>query len=160
MSNRVSIAQARIDQSPAVLKAYGLGSCVAVALYDPEARIGGLGHMLLPNRPKKNPLGSESKFVDAGIVQMVDELVRSGAHRENLIAKVTGGANMFETSYQTLINSIGARNARSARDTLTSLNIPILGEEVGGNRGRTVAFDLATGNMMVYCARDDEQVSL
>jgi chemotaxis protein CheD len=160
MSNRVSIAQARIDQSPAVLKAYGLGSCVAVALYDPEARIGGLGHMLLPNRPEKNPLGSESKFVDAGIVQMVDELVRSGAHRENLIAKVTGGANMFETSYQTLINSIGARNARSARDTLTSLNIPILGEEVGGNRGRTVAFDLATGNMMVYCARDDEQVSL
>jgi chemotaxis protein CheD len=160
MSNRVSIAQARIDQSPAVLKAYGLGSCVAVALYDPEARIGGLGHMLLPNRPEKNPLGSESKFVDAGIVQMVDELVRSGAHRENLVAKVTGGANMFETSYQTLINSIGARNARSARDTLTSLNIPILGEEVGGNRGRTVAFDLATGNMMVYCARDDEQVSL
>jgi chemotaxis protein CheD len=160
MSNRVSIAQARIDQSPAVLKAYGLGSCVAVALYDPEARIGGLGHMLLPNRPEKNPLGSESKFVDAGIVQMVDELVRSGAHRKNLIAKVTGGANMFETSYQTLINSIGARNARSARDTLTSLNIPILGEEVGGNRGRTVAFDLATGNMMVYCARDDEQVSL
>jgi chemotaxis protein CheD len=160
MSNRVSIAQARIDQSPAVLKAYGLGSCVAVALYDPEARIGGLGHMLLPNRPEKNPLGSESKFVDAGIVQMVDELVRSGAHRENLVAKVTGGANMFETSYQTLVNSIGARNARSARDTLTSLNIPILGEEVGGNRGRTVAFDLATGNMMVYCARDDEQVSL
>ena len=160
MSNRVSIAQARIDQSPAVLKAYGLGSCVAVALYDPEARIGGLGHMLLPNRPEKNPLGSESKFVDAGIVQMVDELVRSGAHRENLVAKVTGGANMFETSYQTLINSMGARNARSARDTLTSLNIPILGEEVGGNRGRSVEFDLATGNMMVYCARDDEQVSL
>ena len=160
MSNRVSIAQARIDQGPAVLKAYGLGSCIAVALYDPQARVGGLGHMLLPNRPEKNPLGSESKYVDAGIVQMVDELVRSGAHRENLVAKVTGGANMFETSYQTLINSIGARNARSARDTLTSLNIPILGEEVGGNRGRTVEFDLATGNMMVYCARDDQQVSL
>lgn len=60
MSTRVTIAQVRIDQSPAVLAAYGLGSCVAVALYDPEARIGGLGHLLLPNRPKKNALVSES----------------------------------------------------------------------------------------------------
>ncbi len=160
MSNRVTIAQVRIDQSPAVLKAYGLGSCVAVALYDPEARVGGLGHLLLPNRPKKNVPGSESKYVDAGILEIVDELVQAGANRDRLVAKVAGGANMFETSYQTLINSIGARNARSARETLASLQIPILGEEVGGNRGRTVEFDLATGNMMVYCAHDDAQVSL
>jgi chemotaxis protein CheD len=90
----------------------------------------------------------------------VDELLQSGASQDRLVAKVAGGANMFETSYQTLIKSIGARNARSARETLASLGIPILGEEVGGNRGRTVEFDLATGNMMVYCARDDDQVSI
>jgi len=160
MNTRVTIAQVRIDQSPAVLKAYGLGSCVAVALYDPEARIGGLGHLLLPNRPETNALGSESKYVDAGILEIVDELVQSGASQDRLVAKVAGGANMFETSYQTLIKSIGARNARSARETLTSLGIPILSEEVGGNRGRTVEFDLATGNMMVYCARDNDQVSI
>ena len=160
MSTRVTIAQVRIDQSPAVLKAYGLGSCVAVALYDPEARIGGLGHLLLPNRPERNVLGSESKYVDAGILEIVDEIVQAGANQDRLVAKVAGGANMFETSYQTLIKSIGARNARSARETLASLGIPIFGEEVGGNRGRTVEFDLATGNMMVYCARDDDQVSI
>lgn len=159
MTDRVSIAQARIDRAPAVLKASGLGSCVAVSLYDPESRIGGMGHMLLPCRPEKNPLGSESKYVDAGIFQMLDELVRAGANRESLVAKVTGGANMFETSYQTLINSIGARNAKSARDTLVEVGIPLVGEEVGGNRGRTVEFDLATGNMMVYCAHNDERVS-
>lgn len=160
MSNRVSIAQARIGRSPAVLKAYGLGSCVAIALYDPEARIGGLGHMLLPSHPEKNRLGSGRKYVDAGILLIVDELLRAGAKRERLFAKIAGGANMFETSYQTLINSIGARNAKSARQTLTDLNIPVLAENVGGNRGRTVEFDLATGNMMVYCARDDDQISL
>lgn len=160
MSTRVTISQVRIDQSPAVLKAYGLGSCVAVALYDPEARIGGLGHLLLPSRPKKNALGSESKYVDAGILEIVAQLKQAGANQDRLIAKVAGGANMFETSYQTLIKSIGARNARSARATLASLGIPILGEEIGGNRGRTVEFDLATGNMMVYCARDDDQVSI
>jgi chemotaxis protein CheD len=160
MSDRVSIAQARIDKAPVVLKAYGLGSCVAIGLDDPKTGIGGLGHMLLPNRPETTPLGSESKYVDAGICQLVDELVRAGANRESMVAKVTGGANMFETSYQTLINSIGARNAKSARETLAELGIPLLGTEVGGNRGRTVEFDLASGNMMVYCARDDEKVSL
>jgi chemotaxis protein CheD len=160
MPDRVSIAQARIDQAPVILKASGLGSCIAVGIYDPESGIGGMGHMLLPSRPTKSPLGSTSKYVDAGIYQMVDELVRAGANRENLVAKTTGGANMFESVYQTLINSIGARNAKSARETLAGLGIPLLGEEVGGNRGRTVEFDLATGNMMVYCAHNDEQVSL
>ena len=160
MSERVCIAQARIDQAPTVLKAYGLGSCVAVGLYDPETGLGGLGHMLLPDRPIKNPLGSESKYVDAGICQIVDELIRAGANRDTMIAKITGGANMFETSYQTLINSIGARNAKSARRTLDVLGIPIVGEEVGGNRGRTVEFDLATGKMLVYCAHSEEPVSL
>ncbi len=160
MSNRVTIAQFRIGRSPAVLKAYGLGSCVAVALYDPQSGIGGLGHMLLPNLPEKNPLESQSKYVDAGILQILEELVRAGANRQELVAKVAGGANMFETSYQTLINSIGARNAKSARQTLASLCIPVLGEEVGGNRGRSVEFDLATGNMMVYCARDADRITL
>ena len=159
MSNRVSIAQICIDRGPSILKAYGLGSCLAIALYDPETKIGALGHMLLPNQPGKNPLVLESKYVDAGINLMVDKLVAEGASRERLVAKITGGANMFETAYQTLINSIGARNAKSARDTLVNLTIPLLGEEVGGNRGRTVEFDLATGNMMVYCARDNERVS-
>lgn len=160
MIDRVSIGQARIARAPAILKACGLGSCIAVSLYDPETGIGGMGHMLLPSRPENNPLGSEGKYVDAGIFQMVDALVRAGATRERLLAKISGGANMFETIYQTLINSIGARNARSARETLAELSIPLLGEEVGGNRGRTVEFDLATGNMMVYCALDDEYVSL
>jgi chemotaxis protein CheD len=160
MSDRVSIAQARIDRTPVILKAYGLGSCIAVGLYDPQSGIGAMGHMLLPCRPEKTPLGSESKYVDAGIYHMVDELVRAGANRESLVAKITGGANMFETTYQTLINSIGARNAKSARETLAALGIPLLGEEVGGNRGRTAEFDLATGNMMVYCAHDDEQLCL
>lgn len=67
---------------------------------------------------------------------------------------------MFETSYQTLINSVGARNAKSARRTLDTLDIPIVGEEVGGNRGRTVEFDLATGKMLVYCAHTENPVSL
>lgn len=160
MTEQVRIAEVRTGRAPSVLKAYGLGSCVAVGLYDPATGLGGLGHMLLPDRPDDCPAGSESKYVDAGIRRIVDELMRAGANRDTLVAKIAGGANMFETSYQTLINSVGARNAKSARHTLAVLGIPVMGEEIGGNRGRTVEFDLASGKMLVYCAHTEEPQTL
>ena len=160
MSLRVGIAELRIDRAPAVLKAYGLGSCLAIALYDPGERIGGLVHSLLPLRRSRDPFGEATKYVDAAIRLMAEELVQAGADPARLQAKIAGGANMFETEYLTLINSIGVRNARSARDTLLALDIPLMGQEVGGNRGRTVEFDLATGRLLVYCAWDDRTLIL
>lgn len=160
MSERVGIAECRIAKTPVALKAYGLGSCMAVALYDPERKIGSLGHMLLPQRTEKTQRHSPEKFVDAGIRLMLDKLVAAGAEREALVAKIAGGANMFESEYQTLIKSIGARNAKSARETLAELQIPLRAEDVGGNRGRTVEFELATGRVIVYSAHDQKQTTL
>jgi len=160
MSERVGIAELRIARAPEVLKAYGLGSCLAIVLYDPAARVGGLVHSLLPQRRSDDPLSLAPKYVDAAIRLMVEELTRSGAAAERLQAKIAGGANMFETEFVTLMHSIGVRNARSARETLQELGIPLVGEEVGGNRGRTVVFDLATGRLLVYCARDDSKIAL
>jgi chemotaxis protein CheD len=160
MSERVGIAELRIAHAPAALKAYGLGSCLAIALYDPGERIGGLVHCLLPQRRSSDPLSAAPKYVDAAIRLMAEELIRAGAAPERLQAKVAGGANMFETEFLTLVNSIGVRNARSARETLLALDIPLVGEEVGGNRGRTVTFDLATGRLLVYCARDERTLTL
>lgn len=155
MSERVGIAEARIARSPGVLKAYGLGSCVAISLHDAEAQLGALGHMLLPHWSEQASLTTRGKYVDAGIRQMVEVLMEAGAVEQNLVAKIVGGANMFEAEDQTVMASIGARNAKSARQTLSDLRIPLVAEDVGGNRGRTVSFDLASGEMIVYCARDD-----
>jgi chemotaxis protein CheD len=160
MSERVGIAELRIARAPTVLKAYGLGSCLAIALYDPGECIGGLVHCLLPQRRSNDPLSEAAKYVDGAIRLMLEELNRAGADPARLQAKVAGGANMFETEFVTLVNSIGVRNARSARETLRELGIPLVGEEVGGNRGRTVEFDLVTGNLLVYCARDDRTLTL
>lgn len=160
MSDRVGIAELRLGRAPDVLKAYGLGSCLAIALYDPGLRIGGLVHSLLPQRRSDDPLTDAAKYVDAAIVLMVEELTRAGADPARLQAKIAGGANMFESDYLTLMHSIGVRNARRARETLQGLDIPLAGEEVGGNRGRTAVFDLATGQLLVYSARDDRTVVL
>jgi chemotaxis protein CheD len=131
-----------------------------VALYDPHTRLGGLVHSLLPQQRSGDPPETAPKFVDGAIRLMVAELSRAGADPARLLAKCAGGANMFESHYLTLMHSIGVRNARSARETLRELGIPLAGEEVGGNRGRTVTFDLATGRLLVYCARDDRTVVL
>lgn len=160
MSERVGIAELHIACAPQVLKAYGLGSCLAIALYDPGARIGGLVHSLLPEQRPGDPAGEPGKYVDTAIKTMVGELARAGAEPARLQAKIAGGANMFETEYLTLMHSIGVRNARSAKETLLELGIPLAGEEIGGNRGRTVAFDLATGRLLVYCAKDEQTTSL
>ena len=154
MSKRVSIAEAQLGHAPEVLKAYGLGSCLAVALYDPELRLGALGHMLLPTGPTRGGEGTETKYVDLGIRRMISALGEAGADPARLVAKTAGGANMFEAEYQTLISGIGSRNARSARQVLNAVGVPLLAEDVGGNRGRTVEFDLASGTVIVYCAHE------
>lgn len=160
MSERVGIAELHIARAPQVLKAYGLGSCLAIAMYDPGLRLGALVHSLLPQRRASDAPGEATKYVDAAIHLMVEELVQAGADRARLQAKIAGGANMFESDYVTLMHSIGVRNARSAREALLELGIPLAGEEVGGNRGRTVAFDLATGQLLVYCARENRTITL
>ena len=158
MSDRLSvgISEYQIAEPPAQLVTYGLGSCVAISLYDPQRRLGGLAHTLLPTVLATSDGLRPAKFVDAAIRLMVTELVARGAERERLGAKIFGGANMFEPLLGTPENAVGPRNVRSARETLTALAIPLLAEDVGGNFGRTVEFDLASGQVRVRAVRGRE----
>ncbi len=149
---RVGISQFRVAQAPALLVAHGLGSCVGIALYDPRPRLGALAHTLLPTLRPGLENSRPGKFVDTAICAMVEELLGRGAKRERLRAKVAGGANMFEQHFAT-DEGVGARNARSARETLARLGIPLLAEDTGGAYGRTLEFDLATGAIQVRTIR-------
>jgi chemotaxis protein CheD len=80
---------------------------------------------------------------------MMEELLELGAEKDCLVAKILGGANMFEALHPSGAEGVGARNARAARETLELLGIPLLAEDIGGNHGRTVEFDLATGEVRI-----------
>ena len=160
MSERVGIAELRIARPPVVLKAFGLGSCLAIALYDPQHRLGALVHSLLPQARRGEDPDPPAKYVDTAIRLMVESLVQAGADAGRLQARIAGGANMFESAYVTLIDSVGVRNVRSARQALAAWQIPTVGEDVGGNRGRSVEFHLATGQLLVYCARENRTTTL
>jgi chemotaxis protein CheD len=160
MSQRVGIAELRVARAPVTLKAPGIGSCLVIALYDPVAKLGGLVHSLLPKARTREPLEQPARYVDTAIPLLVEALAQAGAEVTRLRASIAGGANTFEADDVTLIDNIGARNVRSARETLAALNLPLRGEEVGGNRNRSVEFHLASGQLLVYSARGPRAIML
>ncbi|MBW6510833.1 MAG: chemotaxis protein CheD [Desulfuromonadaceae bacterium] len=150
---RVGIAQYLIATPPAVLVTYGLGSCLAVVLYDESSGLGGLAHTLLPHALASNDGQRREKFVDEAITMMITELNGRGCATENLTAKLVGGATMFEPSPGSGKEPIGVRNTRAAREVLKKRNIPVIAEDVGGNHGRTLEFDLASGMVIIKSVR-------
>lgn len=146
---KVGIAACRVARAPLRLIAPGLGSCLGIVLYDPAVKVGGLAHSLLPAPPAGMAEERTGKFVDGAILGMVAEMTALGADRQRMWARIAGGAHMFASLPGSADDRVGARNVRQARQTLESLRIPLQGEDVGGDFGRTLEFDLATGQVRV-----------
>jgi chemotaxis protein CheD len=142
----VGVAQVRYSSSPSVLRTI-LGSCVGICIYDRVKKIGGMAHVLLPTSQKStiNP----EKYADTAIPLLVRELLKQGGRKENMSAKITGGASMFKFGSNIALGQIGDRNVEQTKLELQKLGIPILVEEVGGNLGRVIDFFLTDGHMKV-----------
>ncbi len=140
----VGIAETAISRSPDVLRTI-LGSCVGICLYDPDKAIGGLAHIMLPT--SKLGGASPKKYADSAIPILVSDLAAQGTGK--LIAKIIGGAMMFTLSENSLMGEIGKNNINKVREVLSSMNIPIVADETGGNYGRTIDFYLETGQVKV-----------
>ena len=146
----VGISDYKLARHPNTFVTYALGSCVGICLYDSKTKAGGLSHIMLPDSGmfSKNDI-NRMKFADTAIVDLVRELAKLGADSRRLVAKIAGGAQMFEVQPGSAIGTIGDRNITSVKNTLQSLRIPIVAEDTGLNYGRTVYFDLDTGTMKV-----------
>ncbi|MGZ3742427.1 MAG: chemotaxis protein CheB [Pseudobdellovibrionaceae bacterium] len=128
-----------------------LGSCVAVALYDPVTRIGGLNHFLLPEcglQDVGNP-----RYGNVAIEMLIEEMLRLGADLERLQAKVYGGGNVIAVSMQG--ESIGYRNIEVAEQLLKKNSIPILERKVGGEFGRTLKLNTHTFEVLHSFTREN-----
>jgi chemotaxis protein CheD len=151
----VGMAEYRVSNDPEdVLCVLGLGSCVGVCLYDPVRRIGGMVHVLLPEHlpGQSNPF----KFADTAVPALLAEVEKAGASRRNILAKISGGAKMFSGA-DTLFD-IGKRNAEAVREALKVLGIPLKGEDIGGNRGRSIFFYLEDGRLEIKILGRDVMV--
>jgi len=142
----IGIADMAVAVSPNILRTI-LGSCVGICIYDPEIKVGGMAHIMLPTSRK--PSNNLKKYADTAIPLMIDEMIKLGSDKTRLVVKLAGGATMFKHTETPLMGDIGRNNINSVREMLAKLEIPILSEDVGGEHGRTIDFYLETGELKI-----------
>ncbi|MBP2635836.1 MAG: cheD [Firmicutes bacterium] len=146
---KVGMADYKVGRSPASLISYGLGSCVGIALFDAVTKVGGLAHIMLPDSTQARSAENIAKFADTALPAMLNEIIKLGATKSRITAKIAGGAQMFTFTNATDIMRVGERNAEAVRVMLKKLDIRLLAEDTGGNYGRTVELKLDTGSFRV-----------
>lgn len=146
---KVGMADAKVCRAPDAITTLGLGSCIGVALYDKTTRIAGLVHIMLPDSTTVRQNQNRAKFADTGIDLLIEMMVKEGANRGYLTAKIAGGAQMFAFTGNSDMLRVGESNANAVRKKLRELGIRILSEDCGLNFGRTVEFYPETGDFLI-----------
>ncbi len=158
---KVGMADLKTCVSPNGVTTLGLGSCVGIAIRDPQTKIGGLAHIMLPDSTAiRNSHLNVAKFADSGIEELVKQMERLGARRVRMVAKIAGGANMFsfQVNSSAAVGQVGDRNVQATKAKLRELRIPILAEETGANYGRTVIFYPENGDFVIRAVGKPEKV--
>ena len=151
----VGIADLNVAESPDILRTV-LGSCVGICLFDPEAKVAGLSHIMLPSLTDLS--SNEKKYADTAIPMLVDEMKNKGADTKRVIAKIVGGSTMFKISGNSMMSEIGKNNVVKVKEILAEMKINIIAEDTGGNFGRTIDFYSENGLLKIRSLGREEKV--
>jgi chemotaxis protein CheD len=145
----VKVADLRFGTGTDILMTIGLGSCVAIVLYDATARVGGLAHVLLPSPALSRQDGNLAKFPQTAVPRLLELMGQQGASIRGTSARLIGGASMFSGLGAPGTIQMGERNVVASRQTLHQHGVAIVGEATGGDFGRTVRLWVADGRVEV-----------
>lgn len=149
MEIKVGMADMNVCSSPDSIITLGLGSCVGAVLYDPVTKICGMVHVMLPDSTTITNNSNKAKFADTGVDELLKLVVKKGASKERLVAKIAGGAQMFTVNKDSPMLKVGERNVEAVKKKLKELGIRLLAEDTGENYGRTVIFYPETGEYLI-----------
>ena len=153
------MAELAVAGAPNQLVTIGLGSCVGVTLYDSVVKVGGMAHIMLPYRRVNSFGGNLAKYADTALPLMIEKLVVLGAIQGRLQAKLAGGAQMFAGKGGTSeILQVGRRNVEATVQILGELGIKIIGQDTGGNYGRSLEFATTSGLLRIRTIAHGEKV--
>ncbi len=126
-----------------------VGSCIALCLWDKTTSTGGMVHIMMPEHDGDN-VEPKGKYANTAIETLLNEMIKNGCNKENLIARIIGGASMFNNKDNTMNGAyIGEKNSRIVKKYLHKFNIPIKSEDIGGTSGRRIAFDPSSGEITI-----------
>ncbi len=145
-----------ICRAPDALTTIGLGSCVGIAIRDPVTKVGGLLHAMLPDSKVIKDNRTVEKFVDTGLEELVHRMIRSGASKSRMEAKLAGGARMFAFQRNSDLVKVGERNVAAAKKKLQEMNIRLLAEDTGKDYGRTVIWYPENGRYVIRAVGKSE----
>lgn len=147
METIVGMADCQVSADPeSLLVTHALGSCIAVAIHDPLAKVAGLLHFMLPDS-KLNPDRAKEwphMFADTGIPALFHAAYARGADKRRLVVRLVGGAQLMDP---TGLFNIGKRNHVACRKILWAAGVFVQAEAVGGSISRTVRLEVATGRL-------------
>ncbi len=154
----VRVADLKAGSAEDVLVTLGLGSCVAIVLWDGAVKVGGLAHILLPSRSLSRQTDNAAKFPQSAVPALLAEMVLLGADPRRLTARLVGGASMFSQLAPPGSIQMGERNVVASREVLSDQGIPVVGEAVGGDFGRSVWFRVGNGTIEIRSVTHGDQL--
>ncbi len=151
----IGIGEYAVEKPPAVVVTLGLGSCVGVCIRDPNTKVGGMVHVMLPDSGGKS-VPNPGKFADTGIATLIEEIKKKGGSTTRLEAKIAGGAAMFEGKGL----NVGQRNVEAVKKWLRHYKVRLVAEDTGGKRARSIEYDLETGKLLIRKVGGGERVEI
>ena len=144
----LGMADLMVVSAPVKLITLGLGSCIGLVVYDSFAKVAGMAHIMLPDSRGLHASEKVGKFADTAVPAIIEEMLKKGAVRGRIKAKIAGGAQMFSlpgASAEFL--TVGAKNVSETKKRLARMGIALIASDTGGNKGRTIEF--STSNWML-----------
>lgn len=148
MEINLRIAELVVAKAPDTIRTI-LGSCIGLCLWDKNRQIGGMVHIMLPNIKNHSVDDNKAKFADTAVDALLSEMKKKGAHLEDIVASIIGGAAMFSSLGKSQTLNIGNANYEIVKQQLKKNEIPVILEDVGGTAGRQAIFDAGTGKVTV-----------
>ena len=155
---KVGMADLNVARSPDILQTCGLGSCVGICLWDSMTKVAGMAHIMLPESTQCKNRGNEAKFADTALPLLIENMVKLGANKSRMVAKIAGGAQMFSFYGSNDIMRIGERNAEAVKIALEKAKIMLIARDTGGNYGRTIEFSSVDGMLHIRTINVGESI--